>query len=326
MASLATIVESSGWKKFMAKLYGWGASIVIIGALFKIQHWKGSGLFLTLGLCTEAIIFFFSAFEPLHEELDWTLVYPELAGMTEQDEMEEMKQISPGFETRQVQRIENLAGGSTVAGNLAGGVALPSVSLDEKAMKDLGEGLQKLNLAAVKIADLSAATVATKDFVNNIQNAASSIGSMNESYTVASQAIKDSASSLANAYMQSAETVRKSGSQVADSYQQIVESIKGEQSFIAQRGQIHEQHLESLNKNLSALNAVYELQIKEGSEHLKGAQQVYSGVGEMIQKLKDSIDETNRYKEEIVKLRDNLSSLNSIYGNMLSAMNMIVNK
>ena len=110
MASLADITASSGWKKFMAKLYGWGASIVIIGALFKINHWKGATLFLAVGLITEAIIFFFSAFEPLHEELDWTLVYPELAGMSEQDEMEEMKELGTGFGGRPVERIESLLG------------------------------------------------------------------------------------------------------------------------------------------------------------------------------------------------------------------------
>jgi gliding motility-associated protein GldL len=70
---------SKAWKKFMAKLYGIGAAVVIIGAMFKIQHWPFASLLLVVGLSTEAVIFFFSAFEPLHEEPDWSLVYPELA-------------------------------------------------------------------------------------------------------------------------------------------------------------------------------------------------------------------------------------------------------
>ena len=70
---------TKAWKNFMSKLYGIGAAVVIIGALFKIQHWPYGGLLLTVGLGTEAIIFFFSAFEPIHEDYDWTLVYPELA-------------------------------------------------------------------------------------------------------------------------------------------------------------------------------------------------------------------------------------------------------
>jgi methyl-accepting chemotaxis protein len=311
MASIADITASSGWKKFMAKLYGWGASIVIIGALFKIQHWKFAGLLLTVGMFTEAVIFFFSAFEPLHEELDWTLVYPELAGMSEQDEMEEMKEAGSGFGGRPVERIENLLG---------------EASLNEDTLKNIGAGLQKLNTAASGIAEISGATAATKEFLKNIQAAAGSVGSMNETYSTTVQSIKESAGSLASAYLASAEQVSKSGGEVAGSYQKIADTLKGEHTMITQSGQAHEQHLEALNKNLSALNAVYELQVKEGSDHLKGTQKVYSGIEDMIAKLKDSIDETSRYKEEVVKLRDNLSSLNNIYGNMLSAMNVIINK
>jgi hypothetical protein len=310
MASLADLTASSTWKKFMAKLYGWGASVVIIGALFKINHWKGATLFLAVGLITEAIIFFFSAFEPLHEELDWTLVYPELAGMSEQDEIEEMKEIG-GVGGRPVERIENLLG---------------EANLNEDTLKNIGSGLQKLNVAASGIAEISGATAATREFLKNIQDAAGSVGSMNETYSATTQSIKESASSLATAYLSSAEQVAKSGTEVAGSYQKIADTLKGEHELISQSGQVHEQHLEALNKNLSALNAVYELQVKEGSDHLKGTQRVYSGIEEMITKLKDSIDETSRYKEEVVKLRDNLSSLNNIYGNMLSAMNVIINK
>lgn len=311
MASLTDLVESSGWKKFMAKLYGWGASIVIIGALFKIQHWKNAGLFLTIGLLTEAVIFFFSAFEPLHEELDWTLVYPELAGMTEQDEMEESKELVAGFGGRPIEKIENLLG---------------EANINEDTLKNIGSGLQKLNVAATGIAEISGATIATQEYLKNIKAAAGSVGSMNETYNNTAQSIKDSAGSLASAYLVSAEQVAKSGTEVSSSYQQIADSLKGEHNIITQSGRAHEEHLEALNKNLSALNAVYELQVKEGSDHLKGTQKVYSGIEEMISKLKESIDETGRYKEEVVKLRDNLSSLNNIYGNMLSAMNVIINK
>lgn len=311
MASITDIVASSGWKKFMSKLYGWGASIVIIGALFKIQHWKFAGLFLTIGLLTEATIFFFSAFEPLHEELDWTLVYPELAGMSEQEEMDEMKDLTAGLGGRPLERIEELLGDTNIS---------------EGTLKGIGDGLQRLNTAASGIAEISGATVATQAFIKNIQDASGSVSGLTDTYNNTVQTIRDSAGQLAGAYTNTAEQISKSGAEVAGSYLKIAETLKGEQNIIAQSGQVHEQHLEALNKNLSALNAVYELQIKEGSDHLKGAQQVYSGIGDMMVRLKDSIDETGRYKEEIVKLRDNLSSLNNIYGNMLSAMNVIINK
>ena len=98
---LAQLTQSHAWKAFMAKLYGWGASVVIVGALFKIMHWQFAGPLLILGLTTEALIFFFSAFEPLHEELDWTLVYPQLSGLDEGDELEisssQSGPVSSGF-------------------------------------------------------------------------------------------------------------------------------------------------------------------------------------------------------------------------------------
>jgi len=64
------------FKLFMSRLYGWGASLVILGALFKIEHLPGASTMLILGLGTEAIIFFFSAFETPKEDPDWSLVYP----------------------------------------------------------------------------------------------------------------------------------------------------------------------------------------------------------------------------------------------------------
>jgi len=114
--SLAELVQSSGWKNFIAKLYGLGASVVIVGALFKIQHWPLAGTMLTVGLLTEAVIFFFSAFEPLHEEVDWSLVYPELAGIPEEGE----ELAAHGSSKRR----DTGVGGGGVAGFVGGAAAL----------------------------------------------------------------------------------------------------------------------------------------------------------------------------------------------------------
>ncbi|MBN2611318.1 MAG: gliding motility protein GldL [Bacteroidales bacterium] len=310
MASITDIVQSSGWKNFMAKLYGLGASVVIIGALFKIQHWAGAGIMLTIGLLTEAIIFFFSAFEPLHEELDWTLVYPELAGMSDPDDIEHFKdnKLSEG---RPLEKIETLLG---------------DVEISEESISKLGVGLTKLSKAAGDIADLAMATAATQEFIGNMQGATSSIANLNQVYTSSTDSIKQSAGALANSYLQSADIISKSGNDVASTYAQIAETIKNEQNNIAKGGKTYEEQVTSLNKSLTELNSIYELQVKDGKNHLEGSQQVYSGLGDMIKKLKESVDETNKYKEEIVKLRDSLSSLNNIYGNMLSAMNVMTGK
>jgi gliding motility-associated protein GldL len=83
--SMERITEANWYKLLMPKLYGWGAAVVILGALFKIEHLPGASVMLGIGLSLEAIIFFFSAFEKPHTETDWSLVYPELAHMKDPD-------------------------------------------------------------------------------------------------------------------------------------------------------------------------------------------------------------------------------------------------
>ena len=90
------MAQSRASKKFMNMAYGLGAAIVIIGALFKITHFElgplNGNVMLTLGLVTEAIIFAISAFEPVDDDLDWSLVYPELAsGATSTKQKEQPK-------------------------------------------------------------------------------------------------------------------------------------------------------------------------------------------------------------------------------------------
>ncbi len=303
--NLTDLVQSSGWKNFMAKLYGFGATVVIVGALFKINHWPGGTWIITAGLVTEALIFFFSAFEPLHEELDWTLVYPELAGMSDPDEIENFKDnvYEPG--NRPVENVGDVLG---------------STGLNDDALKKLGQGFTQLGESASALAEISGATVATKDFVSSMQGAANSMGGLHETYSSSADSIKQSATVLSSAYFETADSIKKSGGDMANSYRELSETIKGGQSSIIQGSKDYEQQLTLLGKNLSELNNVYSNQIRETADQMKGSQQLYSGLTEMISNLKASVDETNRYKDEISKLKENISSLNNIYGNMLNAM------
>jgi gliding motility-associated protein GldL len=309
MINITDVVQSSGWRNFMAKLYGWGASVVIIGAMFKINHWPGATFFISLGLITESIIFFFSAFEPLHEELDWTLVYPELAGLSDPDELENFKE-SKMLETggRSVDRIEAL---------------LAQTGIDSDSVSKLGEGFKKLNQTAKSLTDLSKATVATQEFVDNLQGAATSVGGLTETYSSTAESIKTSTTNLTSAYFEAATKITKSGSNIAESYDAIASTIQEEQKNISLGSREHESQIEKLNKSIADLNTVYETQIREGHNQMKGSLELYSGLQSMIKNLKDSVDETNKYKQEISKLKESISSLNSIYGNMLSTMDVL---
>jgi len=305
--SISDLVQTSGWKNFMAKLYGMGATVVIVGALFKINHWPGGTPVITMGLITEALIFFFSSFEPLHEELDWTLVYPELAGMSDPDEIENFKENIYAPSDRPIEKIEDI---------------LQAAGVDNEALQKLGTGISQIGESAIALADISGATAATQEFVTNLQTAATSVGSLHETYSSSVESIKQSATQLSGAYFETADHIRNSGMEVANTYKDIASAIQSGHQNISQGNKQYEEQLSLLSKNLSDLNSVYTAQIKETNDQMKGSKEVYSGLHDMISNLKASVEETNKYKEEVSKLKENISSLNSFYGNMLNTMNI----
>src|SRR5688572_17278060 len=168
---LASFTQSKAFKNLMAKLYGFGAAIVIVGALFKIQHWEGAGLMLTIGLLTEAVIFFFSAFEPPHEEVDWSLVYPELAGMHE-----------PGADRKKKKA------GDPVAQELDRLLADAKIGPD--LIQSLGTGLRSLSENTAKMAQVSNAAVASDEYAKNVQAASRQVVELTASYQKTTQAMQ----------------------------------------------------------------------------------------------------------------------------------------
>ena len=302
----------------MAKLYGFGASVVILGAMFKIMHFQGGGLMITLGLGTEAVIFFFSAFEPLHEELDWTLVYPELAGMTDPDELDEYREQAVAGRGVALDRFEDL---------------FKQADISPEAIEKLGSGLNSLGNTANNIVDLTEASVATKQYLENIKGAAENVGSLTTNYNESTELLASSVNTLSNSYNQTAEAISKSGEEVArkfaesgsslaSSYNDLSQKLKTDYENINKGNQSFGDRLGEINKNLSALNAAYEMQLKGTNEHMKGSDEVYKGMEQMMRNLKDSVEETQKYKEEMSKLSQSLADLNNIYGNMLAAMNI----
>ena len=153
---LSEITEANWYKVMMPKLYGWGASLVIIGALFKIEHWPYAGLFLTIGLTTEAIIFFFSAFEKNPEEIDWSLVYPELAHMEDPDAVK-----------RPSQMLDE---------------ALKRAKVDNELVESLNEGLRSFGEAAKQLNETITAASAISDYNNQIQEGVKNMNALNSLY------------------------------------------------------------------------------------------------------------------------------------------------
>ncbi|MEA3316512.1 MAG: gliding motility protein GldL, partial [Bacteroidota bacterium] len=199
MINITEIVQSSGWKKFMAKLYGWGAAVVLLGALFKIQHWTGASIMLTAGMLTEVIIFFFSAFEPVHEELDWTIVYPELAGINENEDYIPVsgRKIEPQGQT-----------GTGVGGNVSQlGNVMGDVDISPEVFEQLGKGLKDLTETTKNLSEVSNAVDATNKYVNNLEEASEAISSLSDGYNNSNNELQNSVGNLSNSYKQSAEDI-----------------------------------------------------------------------------------------------------------------------
>jgi len=280
--------ESKKFKLTMKYIYGWGASIVIVGALFKILHWPGADIMLIVGLLTEAAIFFVSAFEPLHEEVDWTLVYPELALGHADDDLNALPD-NVGSDETVVEQLDNM---------------LADSKIEPELIESLGKGMRNLSDSANKLNDISSASDATDQYVDSLKGASEKVGELGGVYEKASSSITEKANELGNAY-----------DMAANSIAEITAATGGADSGFGEQ-------LEKVSGNLSALNNVYEMQLKGASDHLQVTEQMYSGISELMSNLHSSLDDTKRYKDTMSELSANLASLNTVYCNMLSAMNV----
>ena len=280
--------ESKKFKNVMKYIYGWGASIVIVGALFKILHWPGANIMLIVGLLTEAAIFFVSAFEPVHEDLDWTLVYPELALGHADDDIHSLPESGSSDETI-VEQLDNM---------------LAESKIEPELIESLGAGMRNLSDSANKLNDISSASDATEEYVSNLKGASSKVGELSSAYDDATSSIANKAGELSTAY----ETA-------ANSIAEITAAASGADGGFGEQ-------LDKVSGNLAALNNVYEMQLKGASDHLQVTEEMYSGINQLMSNLHSSLDDTKKYKDTMSELSANLSSLNTVYGNMLSAMNV----
>lgn len=258
---------SKSWKNFMKYVYGWGAAIVIIGALFKLQHYPGAGPMLVIGLGTEAIIFFLSAFDPMHEDPDWSLVYPELA--------EDYTGEPRGVE----------GGGSGNSSSQDLDLMLEEAKIGPELIESLGSGMRNLAETASNMNNMGDASAATNNFVSSVEGAAKNV------------------------------------SELSDSYHHAAEALTG-LSVSNEDGATYAENLKKVSENLSSLNTVYEMQLEQTNNSHKVSSEMFTNMQELVANLNDSVEDTKRYKENIAELSTNLESLNTVYGNMLSAMNV----
>lgn len=253
----------------ITNIVSWGATVVIVGLMFKILHWPGATYFIVMGLSVEALLFGLLGFQRETEEVhvDWTRVYPELK--------EDFKGELPEATVR--------GGGGGVSSTAALDKMLEEAKIGPELITSLGDGLRTFGDKVSTISKVSDASVATSEFTTKVKGATASYDK------------------LANAF----EAASANLSEMADTN--------------IDTKAYHDQ-VANLSKNLSALNAVYELELQDSSSHLKTMNKFYQNMAATMQNFSESLQDSEQFKTEVTRLAKNLSTLNSIYGNMLSAM------
>lgn len=254
---------SKAWKNFMAKLYGIGAAIVIVGALFKIQHWPGAGLMLIIGLSTEAVIFIFSAFEPIHEDPDWTLVYPELAlGHDDSHDIGESTAIEAADDSESVtEQLDKM---------------LEDARIEPELIASLGDGMRSLSQSANSIGEVAGASSATDEYVQSLKGASERVTDLTNTYAKASesllgitqsseegqqfgeqlQKVSTNLAALNNVY----ELQLKGSTESLEAQQKLqggISELMGNLHDSLEDTRLYKENMAQLSKNLTQLNTVY---------------------------------------------------------------------
>ena len=238
--------ESKAWKSGMAKLYGIGASIVIIGALFKIEHWEGASEMLIIGLGTEAFIFLMSAFEKPHADPKWELVYPELA--VEDGEPAPKKPVD---------QLDDM---------------LKDAGVDNAVLSRLGDGMRHLGDQAMQLSEVTDAAAATSEYGGALRSATDKVNGLTDTYAQVSESLtglsdnKDmsaaageqlqkmnenlgSLNGMYEAQLQQMETSRQLFDGMNELVQNLNDSVEDTKKY--------KDNIAELSTNLEALNTVY---------------------------------------------------------------------
>jgi len=263
---------SKGYKNLMKMVYGYGASVVILGALFKIMHWPYCDIMLIVGLTTEAVIFALSAMEPLHAEPNWAVYYPYLLPEDERPQTAEELQAFP--------KPMELAGGA--GGSSSTGITekfdelLANAKIDQSLLDRLGSAMRDLSHNAEQLKSVSSAATATDSYVASLEAASNRVTALSSDYEKASaalvgitaaqsdgesmgmamQGVSKNLSALNNVY-----ELQLQGSsahlEATQGFQKQVVEMMSNLSASAEDTRLYRENMAILAQNLTDLNNVY---------------------------------------------------------------------
>lgn len=283
--------ESYQGKKIVGMVYSLGASVVIIGALFKIMHFPGAGPMLMVGMGVEALLFAIGCLDKPHAEFQWHNVFPQLVG-EEGTEPEFYKYV-------QTLPKPNLAAVTGNVGGAAAGAGVPGVS--DKDMEALKGGINELAKTATQLSELGKVAVSTNKLGEKLEVATEAA----DKFVAAQSTLANASQNLGAAY-----------TTVANDMQNVVAGTK-------QYGQ----NVEAAGKQLAALNSLYELQVNAVQAQVEAYKAQVTQVNSLsqdVQKLQaasqEAVKNAESYSQATKQLAAQVADLNKVYGNMLNAL------
>jgi gliding motility-associated protein GldL len=265
--NLDSLLKSKRFKKVLARLYGIGASVVVLGALFKIQHWNGAGFMLGTGLITEAIIFFFYAFDDEEEPIR---VFPEILSSS-RNKSEEHSSLS-----------ENRG---NAIGNNGGSIALAKfdkmleeAEITPDMLMELGLGMKKLGETTENLNSMDNISHASRRYMRTIKSADESLEKLAKTYE---------------------NSIAKITCNTVFKYKSIANSL----STIEEESRSYQQQMEVLNRNISHLNTVYKMQRKEAEyylEDMKESSAESKKYRKQMAELNDNLAELNKFYRKML--------------------------
>ncbi|MES2701388.1 MAG: gliding motility protein GldL [Bacteroidota bacterium] len=274
MNAIALFFETNQGKYLKNLIIGLGASIVLLGALFKIQHWPGASVMLTSGMCTEAFIFAMLGLLPPHADYYWERFYPDI---TENPHVEAYRK---GIKLDSHSASAHKPGDSPLKSL---DKMMEEAQINPTNLKKLNENFQKFGATVDQVKDITGVTAATGTYSKSALEAADALGKMKETFQGATKTM--------GAFNAAAEDTTKFHSQVV-----------------------------VLSKNLGTLNQIYEVELQDANNHLKAMNKFYSNLVNASDSMASSAKDAASTKDQIALLAKNLTTLNQVYGNMLTAM------
>lgn len=283
--------ESYQGKRVVGMVYSLGASVVIVGALFKILHLPGASQMLFAGMLTEALLFAIGCLDKPHPEFHWEEVFPQLV---------DMHAVS-SEEAAHVQTIArpNLAAATGGAPAVAPAASASAPSAKAPALKD--EDFQALKDG---IADLAK----TASQFSELGKVAQTGVKLNEKLAAAEAATTEYAAKLANAGI-ATDGLAQAANGLSGTYSQVGADMKS----VAEETKAFKTGVEQVGKNVAALNSVYELQLQHLNAQVEAQKNATAAA-------KEAADAQVAFAASTKQLQKQVADLNGIYGSMLNAL------